>query len=127
MTVIAIDPALWDAFAEDRDTAATGLECATCHRVLRPRRTTREDHPGTLLAVRKDSCSSCYGGREASRRQHIPHRTPCRGEGCGAPLRAASRKSKDHPGTRRHAGWGICSTCYERAVREGTLDHYRKG
>lgn len=42
----------------------------------------------------------------------------CANPECGHPLRPKGTSLEDHPGTKKHGGYGLCSACYIRQWRK---------
>lgn len=114
---LAVDPALWEAFAEDRKLYPWGSSprCQSCGWVIRPRGTSEADYPGTKPKGANGKCRACH--KRTKPRVRTPMVKPgtlCADETCRVPMRPGKHKPADFPGTRRHSGYGYCSTCYTR-------------
>lgn len=100
-----------------RRCAAT---CEDCGRPLRPRGTSPEDHPGTVVAVSSTRCSRCakahrHGKPTYRKHPNITIGDPC--AECGRPMRPNTYTIAEAPGTVDHFHHGICRTCVRRTER----------
>lgn len=129
---IAIDPKLWDAFAQDREeepyvplveSGKQIIDCPGCKRPTRGRRATLEECPGTVTRSNNSGlCSTCWT-KSPDLRVNRPKRpnartmvTHCPGEGCGKKTRSKYTTAEEIPhAIIRVNNSGICLACYRKA------------
>lgn len=109
---------LWHIFGWDREyfPRRTYPTCPSCGTPVRRHDQLAKYHPGTRKSARSDRvCEHCRESRH-SKRTEIVIGEPC--ADCRQPLRPGGMRLSDAPGTVRHTGRGLCSSCYKRLKRK---------
>lgn len=105
------------------------MNCKDCGRPMRTTGKTRADYPGTIRHAGRGLCGRCHRHHQKAGTLNTMHPvkpTPApECNQCGVALRTKRDNPDDHPYTRMRAGRGLCSTCYARHHRAGTLDNVR--
>lgn len=94
--------------------------CAGCEIELRGQN--EERRPGTSRRATKQLCASCYARMLRTGTTAIPRRealgwSDCKN--CTRPMRPASVKVADHPGTIAHGKQGYCNSCTKQKKTTG--------
>jgi len=108
------DPELAEALAPRNDDT----ECAGCGVDFRPKGTSPDEHPGTVLHCAKGKCRKCYDDeRRPSTRRHV-RGIPSHCFQCSVTIRPRDTPLADAPGTVSYGAQGLCKTCYLKKRNE---------
>ncbi len=85
-------------------------------------KTLEEDLPNMDPMAREDLAGYIVYDLRAAKMLKIPriHSTPDNCEKCERPLRAKNTRAEDHPGKFAHAGYGLCTACYQYEEGNGS-------
>lgn len=85
-------------------------------------RTLEETLPNVDPMLLEDLAGYLVYDLQAARMLKTPriHGTPDNCEKCERPLRPKSSRAEDHPGKFAHAGYGLCSACYQYEEGNGS-------
>lgn len=98
--------------------------CTGCRRTTRPRDTTIEQYPGTVVEYSVDKCRTCARHERKGPPQYqvtAPEKwADC--DTCHRPMRPRQVRAKDAPGTVRYQEPGKCLTCHNREQHPEKVD-----